>query len=107
MGATTWPSNRLVAALVLLALLAIACDEGAEPRIQEQTEESEGVVVPALSGREVDEARNLLEATGLRVEVERQVFPNAEPGTVVDSEPNEGELVEAGTTVTITIARRR
>lgn len=107
MGATTRPSNRLVAALALLALLGIACNEGAEPRVREQAEASDEVVVPALSGREVEEARNLLEASGLRVEVERQVFPRAEPGTVVDSEPNEGTLVEAGTTVTITIARRR
>ncbi|MGH2748303.1 MAG: PASTA domain-containing protein [Actinomycetota bacterium] len=101
------PSNRLVAALVLLALLGSACNEGTEPRIQEQTEESDEVVVPALSGRDVKEARNLLEAAGFRVEVEQQVFPNAEPGTVVDSEPSEGTLVEAGSTVTITIATRR
>lgn len=100
-------AKRLLAALALLALLGIACNEGAEPRVREQAEASEEVVVPALSGRGVEEARNLLTAEGLRVEVERQVFPNAEPRTVVDSDPSEGMLVERGTTVTITIARPR
>lgn len=100
-------SSGLVAALALLVLVAPACDPDTSPRVRSQTEASDTVVVPALSGRDVEEAGNLLRAVGLRVEIDHQVFPDAEPQTVVDSEPNEGTLVEVGTVVRITIARRR
>jgi beta-lactam-binding protein with PASTA domain len=108
-GTTARWANKSLASLVLLAfaLLGTACDEDPDAQLREQTEASNEVVVPALSGRDVEEAGNLLEADGLGVEIERQVFPNAEPGTVVDTQPPGGTLVERGTTVTITIARRR
>lgn len=107
MVATARRSNKLFAALALLALFGVACSDETSSRVREEAEASNEVVVPALSGRGVEEATNLLEARGLRVEVERQVFPEAEPRTVVDSDPKEGALVETGTVVTITIARRQ
>jgi len=64
------------------------------------------VTIPALKGRSLAEARAALNRAGLSY---RLLYRNsdAQPGTVVDSDPAEGQEVPPDTTVTLVIAAQR
>jgi hypothetical protein len=68
--------------------------------------EPEEVAVPALKGLSSAEARQALDRVGLTY---RLIFrpADAEPGTVIDSDPPEGREVPADTEVTLVIAAPR
>jgi serine/threonine-protein kinase len=62
------------------------------------------VEVPDVLGVSEDEARNRLEGAGLQVETEERETPDEEPGTVLEQNPAAGASVDAGSTVTLTLA---
>ncbi|MCS7282451.1 MAG: Stk1 family PASTA domain-containing Ser/Thr kinase [Anaerolineae bacterium] len=62
------------------------------------------VPVPNVQGRRWEEARELLEAAGLRFVLEEQKGAVAPEGTVVRQEPPPGERVPAGTEVRLFVA---
>ncbi|RZU50973.1 PASTA domain-containing protein [Krasilnikovia cinnamomea] len=64
------------------------------------------VTVPALKGLAVQDARQALERTGLAYRV-RFVASDAPAGTVIDSDPAEGQQVPPDTTVTLIVAAPR
>jgi hypothetical protein len=68
--------------------------------------EPEEVAVPALKGLSSAEARQALDRVGLTY---RLIFrpADAEPGTVIDSDPPEGREVPADTEITLVIAAPR
>ncbi|WP_328464069.1 PASTA domain-containing protein [Actinoplanes sp. NBC_00393] len=61
------------------------------------------VLVPALRGMPLADARAALERTGLTSRVIRR-SSDAEPGTVIDSDPPEGRLVPSDTRITLVVA---
>ncbi|MFL5381333.1 MAG: PASTA domain-containing protein [Longimicrobiaceae bacterium] len=64
------------------------------------------VTVPDLSGRTVSEARTMVGGARLLLGgVDGDSTSSARPGTVVRQRPAAGESVEAGTLVTVTVAR--
>jgi beta-lactam-binding protein with PASTA domain/predicted Ser/Thr protein kinase len=65
----------------------------------------EQVEVPDVSGRSEDEARNALEAAGLRAEASQEESTEQEPGTVLRQEPGGGARVDKGSSVAIVVAQ--
>ncbi|GLY07286.1 hypothetical protein Acsp01_76650 [Actinoplanes sp. NBRC 101535] len=61
------------------------------------------VTVPALRGMPLADAQAALDRTGLRNRVIR-IPSDAEPGTVIDSDPAEGRQVPSDTRVTLVVA---
>jgi hypothetical protein len=61
------------------------------------------VTVPALRGMPLADARAALERSGLTSRVIRR-SSDAEPGTVIDSDPPEGRLVPSDTRITLVVA---
>jgi hypothetical protein len=68
-------------------------------------EPTAAVTVPALRGLPLAEARAALDRTGLRYRV-LYLASTAAPGTVIDSDPAEGQEVPPDSRVTIVVARR-
>src|SRR5829696_1500511 len=66
---------------------------------------AEQVTVPDVAGRSEDAARSALEDEGLRVTVRRQDSEDEDPGTVLEQDRAGGTEVDAGSTVTLTVAR--
>jgi serine/threonine-protein kinase len=64
----------------------------------------EEVTVPGLVGTDVDDARDQLEALGLRAEVRREESEDEEPGTVLEQDPEEGTTIATGTEVRLVVA---
>ncbi|WAL44795.1 Stk1 family PASTA domain-containing Ser/Thr kinase [Rhodococcus pyridinivorans] len=63
------------------------------------------VTLPDLTGRPVDEARRILDEAGLTVGEIREVFDaDVDEGRVVGTDPEEGEDVSAGGTVTLLVS---
>jgi eukaryotic-like serine/threonine-protein kinase len=65
----------------------------------------EQVQVPDVTGQSLDDARAALERLGLETAVQREESADAEPGNVLRQDPAGGAEVDAGTTVTLTVAR--
>jgi serine/threonine-protein kinase len=65
----------------------------------------EKVSVPDVVGRNEDAARSALEDEGLKVTVRRQDSQDEDPGTVLEQDPTGGAEVDAGSSVTLTVAR--
>jgi hypothetical protein len=61
------------------------------------------ITIPALKGLSTDEARAALNRTGMSYRL-RFVTIDSPPGTVIDSDPTEGQQVPAGTVITLIIA---
>jgi hypothetical protein len=74
----------------------------AEPTTTEPT--TTEVLVPALLGLSLDDARDALNQTGLRYRVLYQSSSTAPQGIVIDSDPPEGQVVPPDTRVTIVVA---
>jgi PASTA domain-containing protein len=62
------------------------------------------VTIPALRGRSQEEAREALSRRGLSSRLRFVSSTDAPPGTVIDSDPAEGQEVPPGTVVTLVIA---
>jgi len=64
------------------------------------------IQVPNVVGRELEEARLLLEQARLRAGAVREVFhPEAKPGTVINQEPQPGVRVERGSSVSLVVSK--
>lgn len=61
--------------------------------------------VPDVVGRSRSDAVQAIEDAGLAVAVDERYRSDTEPGTVFDQDPDAGSEVEAGETVTLTVAR--
>ncbi|NJP68030.1 Stk1 family PASTA domain-containing Ser/Thr kinase [Streptomyces spiramenti] len=64
----------------------------------------ESVDLPDVTGQSYDSAQEELRELGLEVEQETQETTSEEAGTVLSQSPGSGEEVEAGATVTLTVA---
>ena len=62
------------------------------------------VEVPNVVGEQLEDAEEILDEAGLRVEVVDQPTDDAEVGEVMSQAPNAGETVNEGTRVTLTVA---
>jgi eukaryotic-like serine/threonine-protein kinase len=65
----------------------------------------EQVEVPDVRNKQVDEAKSILADKGLGVNVNETEFGDAQPGTVLDQSPSPGSSVDAGSTVSLTVAK--
>lgn len=65
---------------------------------------SSQVEVPSTAGLTLDSARVNIESAGLKVQVEEEES-DATPQTVLRSDPSEGTQVQAGSTVTLVVAK--
>ncbi|MFI9824749.1 Stk1 family PASTA domain-containing Ser/Thr kinase [Streptomyces sp. NPDC052013] len=64
------------------------------------------VTVPSVTGLDIDEATEKLEADKYAFEVKTETRESPEPaGTVLEQDPTTGAEVEKGTTITLTIAK--
>jgi len=63
------------------------------------------VTIPALRGLALADARAALNSTGLSYYVLYRDSPRSEPGTVIDCDPAEGQVVPPDTRVTLVVAR--
>src|SRR5215217_1595530 len=68
------------------------------------SEGREQVSVPDVVGKSEDEARNSLEAAGLRAEVSQEESESEEPGTVLRQDPASGGNVDKGSAVKVVVA---
>jgi eukaryotic-like serine/threonine-protein kinase len=64
------------------------------------------LLLPDLTGRSADEAKQLLTSKGLRVRLE-EVEAESPAGVVISSDPPPGTRVEGGSTVTLVTAKER
>jgi serine/threonine-protein kinase len=64
----------------------------------------ERVEVPDVVGRDVEDARDLLDARGLTADVVRKETQDAEAGTVLEQTPPAGRRIPAGSTVELVVA---
>ncbi len=65
----------------------------------------EQVEVPDVRNKQVDDAKSILADKGLGVNVNETEFADAQPGTVLDQSPSPGSSVDAGSTVSLTVAK--
>jgi serine/threonine-protein kinase len=63
------------------------------------------VSVPDVTGKQVAEARGILEGKGLQVKEKEQVSSDKDPGTVLSQSPSGGSSIKPGGTVTLTVAK--
>jgi serine/threonine-protein kinase len=63
------------------------------------------VTVPDVTGKQVAEARGILEGKGLQVKEKEQVSSDKDPGTVLSQSPGSGSSLKPGGTVTLTVAK--
>ncbi len=69
------------------------------------TEEPQMVTVPRIVGRPVEEARRLLERSGLQLDIrEERDAPGQDEGTVIEQDPPAGEDVPVDSTVSVVIS---
>ena len=76
----------------------------ATPLVQETTDPLL-VTVPRIVDRPVDEARRLLQRSGLELDItEERVAPGKDEGTVIEQDPPSGEDVPLDTTVSVVVS---
>jgi beta-lactam-binding protein with PASTA domain len=63
------------------------------------------VAVPGVVGKNVDEARGLIEDAGLKVVTHDDTSSSADPGTVTKQDPKAGTKLKPGDTVTLDVAK--
>jgi hypothetical protein len=76
------------------------------PPTTEPTNGNEEVTIPALKGRSLAEAQAALNRAGLSYRLLYRAS-DAQPNTVIDSDPAEGQEVPPDTTVTLVVAAQR
>jgi serine/threonine-protein kinase len=70
-----------------------------------QTQEAVSVRVPRVVDRPLEEARRMLQRTGLELEIrEEREAPGVPQGTVIEQDPPPGEGVATGTTVSVVVS---
>ena len=92
----------VVAALLILAVFALLAYLLANNLLGEDPAATK-VRVPDVVGEDQDEARSILEDEGLEVKVVRKPS-NKQEGIVTAQDPEEGERIDEGDTVTITVS---
>ena len=65
----------------------------------------EKVAVPAVAGKQRDEAEQLLRDAGLQPSVTEREDDEADPGTVLEQDPEAGANAPKGSTVTLVVAK--
>jgi hypothetical protein len=93
--ATTAPTTEATTTPPTTAPTTTTTTEPAEPA---------EVTVPALKGLSSADARQALDRSGLAYRLRFVTSTDADPGTVIDCDPAEGEQVPSDTTVTLIIA---
>ena len=93
-----WPI--WLAVILILALLGLAAFFLVRSLLGTET-----VAMPDVVGMQEEEAVRELEGQGLQVEIDRRFRRNVEEGEVFDQNPDRGEQVELGSTVTISVSR--
>jgi serine/threonine-protein kinase len=66
---------------------------------------AEPVKVPNVVGKNIDEARGVLQSAGLKVTTKDDTQATKDPGTVTGQNPKAGKQVKPGATVTLTVAK--
>ncbi|MFH1736766.1 MAG: Stk1 family PASTA domain-containing Ser/Thr kinase, partial [Actinomycetota bacterium] len=96
------PKKWLIAAIVIAALLilggggALAYTLLATPK----------VVVPNLKGKTLSQAQRAVEAAGLKLKVEKEIYnEKVSPGRVISQQPDAGEKTAKGGTVNVVMSR--
>ncbi|HEX2026312.1 MAG TPA: Stk1 family PASTA domain-containing Ser/Thr kinase [Actinomycetota bacterium] len=93
-----------IALLVLLLLAALGA--AAFFLVRELLpQEPTGVLVPDVVGETEDDAIRILEDRGFRVQAEREFNEDVPRNEVFEQDPEEGERIARGDTVTITVSR--
>ena len=72
--------------------------------IVEDSEETTTVLVPSLAGKSYEEAQSALRAKGLKAKRTEKTSESVAQGYVISSDPDAGEEVEAGSTVTVVVS---
>jgi serine/threonine-protein kinase len=93
----------VIAALLILGVFALLAYLLANNLLGEDDPAATKVRVPEVVGEDQDEARSILEDEGLEVEVVRKPS-NKQEGIVTAQDPEAGERVDEGDTVTITVS---
>ena len=93
----------VVAALLILGVFALLAYLLANNLLGEDEPTATAVRVPEVVNEDQDEAREILEKKGFEVAVERKAS-NKQEGIVIEQDPEAGERLEKGETVTITVS---
>lgn len=103
-GGNDEPAVTTSSAASVSASASASASPSSEPATTQATTEPTGAIpIPALKGLAVDDAKNALKAQNLRYRLIYQ--PSDSPaGTVIDSDPAEGQEVPPDTTVTLVVA---
>lgn len=72
--------------------------------VVEDSEETNTVSVPSLAGKSYEEAQSALRAKGLKAKRTEKTSESVAQGYVISSDPDAGEDVEAGSTVTVVVS---
>ena len=91
----------ILVSLLVLGLLGLA----AFFLVRSLQEPAAPVTMPDVVGETEEDAVEILEGRGLRVNVETETHPTVAKGEVFDQEPDAGQEVEVGAEVTITVSR--
>jgi serine/threonine-protein kinase len=89
--------------VLLLAAFAVA-GWYVYQQIDERLQEAQPVAVPNVEGLDEELAVQRLEAEGFEVEVEREASEEVGRGKVIDQDPEGGNRVEKGSTVTVVVS---
>lgn len=105
-----WP--WLLAAALLFVIVAVAsvgylASQSGEPEAAEAEPSVATLAVPRLVGLSEDEARDKLEESGLKAEIERSFSATYPEGQVTAQAPTAGAQLKRGATVTLTVSRGR
>jgi eukaryotic-like serine/threonine-protein kinase len=98
---TDVPSGRVISASPQEGTTA---DKGTPVRLS-VSRGAQPVSVPGVVGKNVEEARGLLEGAGLKVSTKDDSNSTEDPGTVTAQNPKSGSKVKPGSTVTLTVAK--
>ena len=72
--------------------------------VVEDSEETNTVSVPSLAGKSYEEAQSALRAKGLKAKRTEKTSESVAQGYVISSDPDAGEDVEVGSTVTVIVS---
>jgi serine/threonine-protein kinase len=90
-------------ALALIALVLLSTAAWAFLG-QDNTPQAEKIAVPDVSGEPYDDAKAELEAVNFEVEKNEEPDDTVPTGDVISQDPAGGSLMEAGTTITLTVS---
>jgi serine/threonine-protein kinase len=90
-------------ALALIALVLLSTAAWAFLG-QDNTPQAEKIAVPDVSGEPYDDAKSELEAVNFEVEKNEEPDDTVPTGDVISQDPAGGSLMEAGTTITLTVS---